>query len=102
MSDTCPKCGGKVSEVGGWFGPIMSHEPNDATCLRNQIAQLREQLAKAEAEAKQYREALQSIVDQWVCRSELFNNDRDIAENIVATARIAIIPPAEQGTTKIH
>lgn len=43
----------------------MSHEPNDATCLRNQLAQLREQLAKAEGEAKRYREAWASVRKQW-------------------------------------
>lgn len=108
MSDNFPKYGATLLNAVGLsrfevtFDGDCIYSSDDASMddgLLRYIAQLREQLAKAEAEAKRYREALQSIVDQWICRSELFTNDRDIAENIVATARIALIPHDEQGTT---
>ena len=55
MNDKCPKCGAYCGLECG--------------CV---VAQLRNQLAKAEAEAKRYREAWASVRNQW-------GNEADIA-----------------------
>lgn len=57
MSDTCPKCGAYCGLARG--------------CVS---AQLREQLAKAEAEVKRYREAWSDVRDALIIDREFWNN----------------------------
>ena len=55
MSERCPKCGKRVGLVGHWLGPIMSHEPNDNTCLRNQLTTANARIAELEAEVERLK-----------------------------------------------
>ena len=83
MSDTCPKCGSYCGLARG--------------CVS---AQLREQLAKAEAEAKRYREAwiaLRSYVNSELTNWDIRNGDRWLQTQLVAMTMDDLIPPAEQG-----
>lgn len=64
-----------------------------------QLAQLREQLAKAESEAKRYREAWFLVRDALLSDREFWNNknaDREVQISGTLLHMDDLIPPAEQ------
>lgn len=65
-----------------------------------QLAQLREQLAKAEAEAKRYREALNNLAASFAYQAKTVNNrGESIAYEDACQTVFDAIQLAEQGTT---
>ena len=87
------KCIQDCSDGGFWFDAAKA----TALCHAS-LAQLREQLAKAEAEAKRYREAwiaLRSYVNSELTNWDIRNGDRWLQTQLVAMTMDDLIPPAK-------
>ena len=103
MSDTCPKCGAERKHKLSWYFRCGTYNiPGDKVFSHSwfceQIAQLRDQLAKAEAEAKRYREAwiaLRSYVNSELTNWDIRNGDRWLQTQLVAMTMDDLIPPAK-------